>query len=34
MKVYLSSTFKDLEDHRRHAYQAMRSLGLDAMPLS
>jgi SOS-response transcriptional repressor LexA len=33
MKVYLSSTFKDLEDHRRHAYQAMRSLGLDVVAM-
>jgi hypothetical protein len=33
MKVYLSSTFKDLEDHRRYADRAMRSLGLDVVAM-
>jgi hypothetical protein len=33
MKVYLSSTFKDLAEHRRSAYDAMRSLGLDVVAM-
>jgi hypothetical protein len=33
MKVYLSPTFEDLEVHRRHAYRALRSLGLDVVAM-
>jgi len=33
MKIYLSSTFEDLKEHRRLAYRAMRGLGLDVVAM-
>src|SRR6266568_4276028 len=33
MRVYLSSTVKDLEEHRRRAHHTMRRLGLNVVAM-
>jgi hypothetical protein len=33
LKAYLSSTFKDLVDHRDRAYRALRSLNFDVIAM-